>query len=249
MGHYQLAFIVCLYIAVKAQETIVLDINLMVQLSRGLCDIEDIEEMELTILVALQWRINGPTSYDFVRYYVDTLVGRFSDSAGTNAGTSMVTEEVMDGIMKYSFRQADLASTEYDLILCPPSHIAICAISNAILEASLLSIHTKQDLLGMFEKQTSSSSYHVISDQSRVGNANTTMPKFKILLIKNMLHRKICGTDDSAVVSDDESDDDEIIVEEAKDTNMHSNVDDESYKRTCRRSPSRAAKRRKLHDN
>merc|ERR1719215_2301032 len=29
-SHYQLAFIVCLYIAVKAQETSVLDINLMV---------------------------------------------------------------------------------------------------------------------------------------------------------------------------------------------------------------------------
>jgi len=245
-AHYQLASIVCFYIAVKAQETTVLDINLVAELSRGLYDIHDIQQMELTVLVALQWRINGPTSYDFVRCYAETILGSGSDSTST----SMVTEEGIDDIMKYSFHQADLASTDYDLIMCPPSQIAICAISNAILESKLLSIYTKQDLLDVLNEQTSSS-HHLIGGQGGASTAAfTTMS-----IVKNILYEKMYSdamVDNSAVVSDDEGDDDEddIIMKEVDDTTTYLMVDDESYDHfACGLSPVCVTRKTEVHQN
>merc|ERR1712176_1657685 len=120
------------------------------------------------------------------------------DSNGINSNTSMVTEEAVDDIMKSSFSQADLASTDYDLILCPPSHIAICAIYNAISRTDLLTYHGKVKLLG-----------HYVVYLCGAGTTSVTLSKIEMLTNKKYLN-------DSVVVSDDESDDD-IIMEEAND--------------------------------
>lgn len=116
---YQLAAMTCLYIAVKIREPFEMDAGLMSRLSRGIHSAEEITSLEYEILIALQWRMNGPTTFQFVNYILELL----PDSAKAIAPT----------IYEHSHFQAELATGDYAFVPhLRQSTIAVACILNSL---------------------------------------------------------------------------------------------------------------------
>jgi hypothetical protein len=117
---YQLAAMSCLYIAVKLFEPIAFDSSLLSEISHGCYDEEDIEMMERHILQGLTWRMNGPTSHDFLNHLLMLLPeAHFED------------DTIASVLLDFSRFQCEIAVADYKLALEQPSIIALAAILNS----------------------------------------------------------------------------------------------------------------------
>eukprot|EP00978_Attheya_sp_CCMP212_P028089 scaffold96005_cov59-Attheya_sp.AAC.1 len=116
---FQLAAMTCLYTAVKLHEPEVMEPRVISLLSRGSYSEESIIAMEASILGALDWRVNTPTSWSFVQHFMSFL-------------PSNVTPKVRRALLEQSQYQVELAVIEYKYINTNPSSIALAAIHNAM---------------------------------------------------------------------------------------------------------------------
>jgi hypothetical protein len=120
---------VSLYIAIKLHESVVLEPRTIASLSGGAFTRENVEEMELSMLQKLDWRMNPPTSMEFARQYVE-LLGLDKDQAAQVLETTSV--------------QLQAATRDYDLsVRAMPSRLAFCALANSLL---LTDDHQEQEL-------------------------------------------------------------------------------------------------------
>ena len=117
---YQLASMTCLYTAVKIHERQALHPQIVSQLSRGTYTEEQIEQMEIAILTALEWRMNPPTALSFVREYLRLIP---NDS---------LSQQVRKAVMEITNFQIELAVSDYKFISTPASTIAYCSFMNAL---------------------------------------------------------------------------------------------------------------------
>lgn len=117
---YQLAAMTCLYTAVKIHEPEAMDPNLVSNLSRGTYTPAQIEQMEASILMALQWRVNPPTALAFVRQFLELI-------PDTVMGDSM--RQTVYDLTKY---QTELAVNEYDFMTVRSSTVAFCSLMNSL---------------------------------------------------------------------------------------------------------------------
>lgn len=116
---YQLAAITCLYIAVKIREPFELDAILMSKLSRELYSAQEITCLEYDVLVALQWKANAPTPFQFVNYLLELL----PDSVKSVAST----------LYRNSHFQTELAAGDYAFVPhLRQSTIAMASILNSL---------------------------------------------------------------------------------------------------------------------
>jgi hypothetical protein len=108
-----------MYIAVKIREPVVLDANLTSKLSRGLHSPEEITTMEYDILIALNWKVNGPTPLQFVNYILELL----PPSA----------ESIAPVLYAHSHFQTELAAGDYAFVPnLRQSSIALASILNSL---------------------------------------------------------------------------------------------------------------------
>lgn len=108
-----------MYIAVKIREPVVLDANLTSKLSRGLHSPEEITTMEFDILVALNWKVNGPTPLQFVNYILELL----PPSA----------KSIAPALYAHSHFQTELAAGDYAFVPnLRQSTIALASILNSL---------------------------------------------------------------------------------------------------------------------
>lgn len=114
---YQLVVLTTLYIATKIFEPFAMDASLVSRLSRGLHSEEEIIALEYEILVALQWRMNGPTPLQFVNYLLELLPTSCRDKAL---------------LYEHSHFQTELSVGDYTLIPLRRSVIAVAAILNSL---------------------------------------------------------------------------------------------------------------------
>jgi len=70
---FQLATMACLYIAVKMHEPEIMSSKIVAKLSHGLYTVQQVEQMELKIMQALNWRLNPPTASAFVREFLELM--------------------------------------------------------------------------------------------------------------------------------------------------------------------------------
>lgn len=119
---YQLVALTCLYIAVKITESSVLDTETISDLSKGAHSAEAITACERHILASLQWRLNGPTPFQFVDY----MLGLLPDD------TSSVDPNICD----VARSQVEIAVQDYACVPLHRSTIAIAAILNSLEDAS-----------------------------------------------------------------------------------------------------------------
>jgi Cyclin, N-terminal domain/Cyclin, C-terminal domain len=116
---FQLAAMTSLYTAVKIHEPEAMDPKLVSNLSRGTYNKEEIEAMESSILGALQWRMNPPTSMSFIRLFLDLIPQDVMDVSVRNT---------VSDIAKY---QTELAVRDFNFIATKASTIAFCAVINS----------------------------------------------------------------------------------------------------------------------
>jgi len=116
---YQLAAMTCLYIAVKIREPFEMDATLMSRLSRGLHSAEEITSLEYDIMIALQWKVNGPTPCQFVNYILELLPES--------------TKSVAPTLYEHSHFQTELATGDYAFVPnLRESTIAVASILNSL---------------------------------------------------------------------------------------------------------------------
>lgn len=164
---YQLACVTSLYIAIKIHEPRAIDSRFVEKLSHGLYDAQQIEEMEVTILHALQWRMNPPTSLGFVRQFLALLPNE------------LISEKTKNVAYQLSKEQTEQIITHSEFSTIPASTVAYCALINALEALGLRSqILYLVDLL-QYSIGTS-------QDETKVNLFN-----FEIPLIQSRL-RKIC---------------------------------------------------------
>lgn len=115
---YQLASMTCMYMAIKIHERQAMSPDVVSQLSQGVYSASQIEQMETTILQALDWRMNPPTIISFCRSLLSTM------------GISTTRE--YDVAMDLVALQTEVAVSAYHLIAVPPSVIALAVTCNAL---------------------------------------------------------------------------------------------------------------------
>jgi hypothetical protein len=115
---FQNAALAALYIAIKMNEMEVLGPANMAQLSRGQQTEGDIEEMELRILNALEWRVHPPTALSFVHMFLQ-LIPKFDPQYRPN-------------ILEMAEFQIQHSILDYDLCRVKASRIAFATTLNAV---------------------------------------------------------------------------------------------------------------------
>ena len=150
--HFKIAGMTCLYTAIKAHEPEAIEPELVVELSGNLCEAEDIEDMERTILAALQWRVNPPTALAFCRILLDSVVP-----------SCLVSREDCVALLDLAQVQTELAVSDPRLITTPPSTLALACIFNA-LESKHSAMETLDDLSQLFLVALDSSDHLEMDD-------------------------------------------------------------------------------------
>jgi hypothetical protein len=116
---YQLACMTALYSSVKIHEQEAMDPNLVSSLSRGVHSAKAVEEMELRMLNAIQWKVNPPSAMSFVRSMMDLVPDHIVGSA---------ERETVIEITKF---QIELIVNEYDFFRYQASSVAFAALLNS----------------------------------------------------------------------------------------------------------------------
>jgi hypothetical protein len=117
---FQLAALTSVYTAVKIHEQQALAPQLVAKLSHGFHTVTDIEAMERRMLQALRWRVNPPTSMEFVRKILDLIPQDVMDEKSRKVAVELVQYQV------------DLSVVNYGLCTKKASCIAFASLLNAV---------------------------------------------------------------------------------------------------------------------
>jgi hypothetical protein len=119
LGDSQLAFVACLVIALKVHSGFNVEIDFVSNVVCGkMYDANEIIAMELHVLQALGWKLNGPTPHDFIDYYLKLVPS--------------IEEIHRDFLIRFSKGLAELALMKYTLALQRPSEVAFASVFCAL---------------------------------------------------------------------------------------------------------------------
>lgn len=140
---YQLAAMTALYIAIKLHEPLEMETSLLADLSRGCYNEMEFVDMEQTLLQALKWKVNGPTSLGFVQYFMALIPYDVHPTVGSL-------------IMDYSRYQIELAISEQSFVSNKLSEIAIASILNSLegIDCGLFPIKLQNKFIRRIEKSS-----------------------------------------------------------------------------------------------
>jgi Cyclin, N-terminal domain/Cyclin, C-terminal domain len=116
---YQLVAMTCLYIAIKLHEPLEMETSLLADLSRGCYTEMEFANMEQKILLALLWRVNGPTVLGFVQQYLLFL-------------PSSVHSAVVLAVWDYARYQTEMAISDHTFVKMRPSITGMAVLLNAM---------------------------------------------------------------------------------------------------------------------
>lgn len=117
---FQLAAMTSLYTAVKIHEPEAIEPSLIASLSRGAFTTEQVEQMEMKLLAALQWRVNPATALFFVQQFLDLVPAH------------LLNDELRTTVFEVAKFQTELAVCDYELSTVNASSIAFAALLNAL---------------------------------------------------------------------------------------------------------------------
>jgi hypothetical protein len=110
----------CLIIALKSREAMNITPTFAAEtMCDGMYFPEEFVNLEIEILRALSWRLNGPTPQDFIQHFIELMPA----SADENAVNMLV--KVANG-------NAEIAMTDYDVAMESYSCIALASIAAAL---------------------------------------------------------------------------------------------------------------------
>jgi hypothetical protein len=120
-SQYQLSCMACMYTAIKVHESKCLSPQQMEHLSGGRFTHQQIQETEVQILKAIQWRVHPPTAIAFVRYLLELSLPELH-SLPDNRKTLLEVAEA----------QIELALGDDLFIPVKASSLALAALMNAV---------------------------------------------------------------------------------------------------------------------
>ena len=133
---YQLATVACTVIAIKNRGGVKLGSDFVAnEICHSLYTSDEIDVMEMEVMQALTWKLNGPSPHDFI----DALLGLLPassehDSSVNNASSSLL-------LSKHSKNQVEAAVLDYDLALQSSLSLAYAAILTSLQTSSVLLDH------------------------------------------------------------------------------------------------------------
>jgi len=117
---FQLAAMTSLYTAIKIHEPEAMEPKVVASLSRGTYTEQQVIDMEMSILTAIQWRMNPPTALSFINAFFALLP----------EGVMSQTER--DAVYELAKFQTELAVNEFSLVAIDASTVAFSALLNAL---------------------------------------------------------------------------------------------------------------------
>jgi hypothetical protein len=135
LREFQLAFITCFILAVKTRESLEVKTTFVAEyICGGMYDPEELVQMGLEILRTLEWRLNGPTPCDFIRYFVEilpTVVDRQATKILLADKAIKISEDFM---------------ADYSVALRPYSCIALACIEALDMKDASCQFYEQQDI-------------------------------------------------------------------------------------------------------
>lgn len=121
---FQLAFVTCLVIALKVHPGFIVETDFVSNVvCKNMYHSEEINCMEIEVLRALSWKINGPTAHDFIEYFLEIIPNLEADEK--------------ERVIFFSKGLVEFAVTKYAVGIRRPSEVAFTAISYAFQYAGL----------------------------------------------------------------------------------------------------------------
>ena len=216
---YQLASMTCLYISIKLYEPLTMDASLLSEISQGCYTAKDVTDMENIILNALEWKMNGPTSQEFV----SLLLGLLEPSG------YRYDVDVLGSLYDVSKFQCELASTDYDLsVRYKPSEVGLASILNSmdVMDDTLLSKRARDAFL------ISACDMMMMKSRGESSNGSDGLLNMKkVRFVQVRLRQLFCqnsstlrdGDDDDDIMS--RSGDDSKVNESSSSTRFKNDVD------------------------
>lgn len=150
---YQLLSLTSLFIAAKAQDkfTIADTATILVKVSHGSYTVDEILDMEQSILQVLDWRVTSKPSAWCISYHLigllakKVIVGRSHRRSSRNDDSSSSAKKIINSILDFTRLQIELSIVDYHTsVLCQPSSVALAAILNSMDLLEVLSSHEKR---------------------------------------------------------------------------------------------------------
>lgn len=123
-----------MYISVKVNEPVAMTTDIFVKICRGFYTVEEIEDMELTLLNGISWRCNAPTANQVGLSILSLLLPLVDD----------IQDETRDFLMDEMKYLAELSVRDYYFSTQRSSAIALATIFNAIAH---IQGHEREELL------------------------------------------------------------------------------------------------------
>ena len=206
---YQLATVACTVIAIKNRGGIKhLGSDFVAKVvCHELYTKDELDDMEMEVLNALSWRLNGPSPHEFI----DALVGLLPPSPEDGSEDDNASLSLL--LSKHSKRQVDDAVLEYDLALQSSLALAYAAI--------LTSLKTSSDLMDCFCPMD------LINWMSNIESimAGSRMDQIFLKGLEDVI--KITYFDDY-MEDDTEDDDDDYMEDDTEDEDDDDKDDDEN---------------------
>jgi len=140
---YQLATVACTVIAIKNRGGVKLGSDFVSEVvCHGLYTSDEIDVMEMEILQALSWKLNGPSPHEFIDALLGLLPASSEDvSAVDNTSSSLL-------LSKLSKNQVEAAVLDYNLALQSSLVLAYAAILTSLQTTSvILDLFSPMDLI------------------------------------------------------------------------------------------------------
>merc|ERR1712165_64779 len=132
-------------------EPIMIDMKMLLELSKGIYTIDDFKQMETDILFGLNWRVNGPTAQSFVVHFLSLIMEQqehpqqhqqyeeYQQQRQDQEEKCNPTEPMNSPyssfykrLFELSTYQIELSVGEYELMTHKPSTVAMAAIWNCL---------------------------------------------------------------------------------------------------------------------
>jgi len=138
---YQLATVACLVLALKNRVGVKLDTDFVADvMCHGLYTNDELDAMEMEILQALTWRLNGPSPHEFIDGLVRLLpaISFYGDDSD---------ESPLLILSKHSKIRVETAILDYELALQSSLSLAYAALLTSLSNSSVLDGFHPKDLI------------------------------------------------------------------------------------------------------
>ena len=143
-NQFQLAASTCLLLASKFSQVVPLSTEQLVIYTDNSVTVEELRQMELNVLNALQWELSSVTVHSFLEHFVPRL--------------NLDNKVNIDRVKRNADSIMATAATEYQFLLTKPSMIASAALAIAIKEDLKDDVDTKSVAKMLSEKMKCNSS-------------------------------------------------------------------------------------------